>query len=344
MVLHWKRLFVAMVYTISFSGMAFAKNENTSTNLNKADLLKAELTASFEGYRSPVQPLILIAMGGAEKEALQNIYKDMQKRNAASVAGQMALKDNQVFFKGKATGVRITSYSPLNVEYKGQVWSYDKSQAADTNYFHLISVLEGKQQHGVSSLWLPSAYAQSNEQTVNGAILGTVLGGMAGILLGGVLSIVVPPLGIGMAYAGGVLVGANIGLVWAVVAGNKADKEYNALVDQLLKAPFLLACNKDKVILTSGVSNNASRIVIDKNSAGNPLEIDGKDGSKMDLGHVSPAQNQMLNLLRACNNSQDAETITQQLKLAEQKVASAIAPVAPSGKDSSGSVKTENVR
>src|SRR5262249_37124786 len=156
---------------------------------------------------------------------------------------------------GKQTGIKI-SYSPLNVSFHGEVWTPNRSNSPDQNYFSLLEFLQGKKQakSTFSLSLIPSAQAQNpprntdvGEETLASGILGRAAGFVAGSIATIVLITTAPawvPAGLGVlgAYALGIGGGAAIGAYFGHKSGAAKDKEERDLVCKILSGDFDMHC------------------------------------------------------------------------------------------------------
>jgi len=75
----------------------------------------------LEGPQNPQQVLLLAALQGADEASLRAIHADFKKREFVPGPSHVTLKNDQIYFKDATTGIRFTSYTPLNIEYKGKL-------------------------------------------------------------------------------------------------------------------------------------------------------------------------------------------------------------------------------
>jgi hypothetical protein len=274
---------------------------------------KAMIQVLMRSRLSANETLVVLALGGASQESLQEIHSELQQRGVdAAKSHQIAVdRNDRLTIDGRDSGVKIRSYSPLQANYKGALWSYDRSVAADANFKALVSAFGGSQASAASLLLLPFAQAKAPSTSFDFLILGVAL------LAAGVVLKVPPISSLG-----------NVSLLAAIIAfmrsGWSADKNKKDLLSSL---PPSAACDDNFATIYWG---NMEKLSIDKKK-NEIARFD--DRGRVDTKLTSLESDALLKVAASCKNSQDerkfrddfARAVSQAMTIA-QKGAAAKAP------------------
>jgi len=181
----FSRIMMAWLFTFTttfstFTSAAQAKHEKESSQV----LLKIAL----ETTKSPEHSILYLAAAGASAELIRDLRKTYQENFAKVTAfPKLTLASGKILADGKPTGVSVTSYSPLNLEYNGQVWNFDRSKTVDENFYSLRKFFQGKKSASLLRFFVNEAEAQ---ELTTAQKIGVGLGALvAAALVGPVIGI-----------------------------------------------------------------------------------------------------------------------------------------------------------
>jgi hypothetical protein len=277
--------------------------------------------------------LFFIALGGASRDSVRAMRAELQKRgggaaSAPRVAPKIVLDDkDRLIVDGRDTGAKIQSYSPLQVNFQGAVWSYDRSQAADINFKNLLRLFDGSRATAMSRLLLPFAEGRSKlvgelALAATGAcVILLALTVFEGLIATGTLAAVAKASG----YFWMTLVA---GTVAVAASGDSGDKAAVSEVRRFTENPPTITCDDDfvrmawpdgRVIAISKATGETQLTLADHkpSSAGDSLEQGQKATPPFDRPALaSPMRNR--DAARACKNNADAGRMMGQLRVAAE--------------------------
>jgi hypothetical protein len=207
---------------------AFASQPNAQIVTNQ-DYLRMNVSL----IRDVDQITWLLASTDMSEDAAKAIQADVLKRNAGAHAlPEMKLVSDELLIDGQATGIRITSWSPMNISFKGKIWSYSKEKTPDQNYFSLVDFIQPNAKTSAYDLFIPKAHADDSGlvDRKSTRYIGTGVGIFAGgygalmiasaVLAAGVVTapVTVPVLA---ATSGLIILGAAVGMIAGGAIGNK---------------------------------------------------------------------------------------------------------------------------
>src|SRR5437868_1243891 len=136
------RLFTAGCFTAYF---IFSNSAGAAPAKIDKQQVRGVVKTFLETTKTQEQVLGNLSLAGVSAELRNEIRAASQTGAQKNVnAPKVTLENDHILVDGKATGVSITSYSPLNVEYNGKVWNYDRHKTADENYVSLNRLFQDK--------------------------------------------------------------------------------------------------------------------------------------------------------------------------------------------------------
>jgi hypothetical protein len=133
------------------------------THVEREASVKRVMELALALATTPQEIAFMGVLGGANPEPMQAIREDLAKKTKGATWPKFALKKNEVFADGKATGIQISSYSPVNVTFKGKLWAYDKELSPEKNYFSLVKLFSSAQSVSLLSYLIPTAFGEDEE-------------------------------------------------------------------------------------------------------------------------------------------------------------------------------------
>ena len=296
----------------------------------------------FETIHTPEQIEFLMAIAKMPKESIKIIHKDVAgKTKGGKFTAHLSLKNDMIFADGKATGIRISSYSPFNISFNGNIWFYDQNQSADKNYFNLTKMLRKKGVASLSRFLLPEAKADDADRpfkdsdpagdAAEGAGATALISGMVGLFVG-LITFSTWPVWLGI----GAVVVAISGISYALSykSGLKADAEERALAAKIMSSDPLVACSEDAVSITAQSGSDRSGIHIDRKVLSSAsVRIFDTDGTEVATTKIPAAEQQKIaDAMKNCKTPQNAEMIMASWKSAGATIAGT-GDSHPAGKD-----------
>lgn len=228
---------VTLASIVNFAGANQASAKPTDEEISKSRVLMKEI---LEALRSKQEISNLLVNSGVSTEAMQVIEKDLEKRiPAETVLPKMTLKQDQIFVDGKATGVRIVSYSPLKISYNKRHWTMSDRKSTEENYATLATFFEQRQiGSNISFLLFPRAHAGLFGNALSGALSGGIIAGLVGCGIAWATGGSYLGWGLGLG-AGGALVGGIAGHNNYMYNYNQQKiREYNQVQQQQCRPPY----------------------------------------------------------------------------------------------------------
>ncbi len=319
--------------------------------LKKSDSLKQskdELSkAFFDTLKSEKQIFFYMAYAGIPVESLREIRNDLKNRDEKNPASfpRLSLRKNELTLNGQRTGIFLTSYSPMSIQYKGQTWAYDKTKLVESNYRALTKLLESKSPSAWMSVVLPTVMAQEWEgpaATKPSSVGASIVS--AGI--NALWSLLGTPacLGFGPDPAAGVCivaipVGTFIGSLFLDRANHSEkvteyERQQLALGSLFTLEGLELSCQPNSVELKlnpqdRNVTKNLSSLGIDRThkSTKRPyvIQLKSSNGSDVPSEAIAPEQFKFLNKLATCKDSEDASKLMGEIHEMQKKFKEALA-------------------
>lgn len=179
------RRLLQFLMAFSFFAESCAFAAPAATQGLQIEIAKQLTEIAADQMRSPRDIAFFGAMAGLNKESVRLIREDLEKSLGREPWPQIQLKSDQFFVAGKATGVKISSYVPLNVMYREKTWAYDTNQLTEKNYFSLKKFLSLNRQASLLDLLIPEAHGDIKD-IVAGGLAATIISGGIGLgLVGG---------------------------------------------------------------------------------------------------------------------------------------------------------------
>jgi len=277
------RIVLSFIFVITNTNLAFAKTKNANLEISsKAEQMEVFLNSYLQVTTHIDQIKFLLSYANVPA---QEITKMTESFNESETLPEMSLVQNYIYVDGESSGIKLTSYNPLKVEYKNKTWQFDSKLTASENYSALMSIIKTKKTAGLMDLVISKAQAAEGERQkqqrrsgVAGALVGA--GAAALVVVGGalVLSVALVSLPVILTVAGAALVGGAvggyIGAKRGYAKGQEADvKSQRQAADELLHAGDLtLECTKSGVILSGTTSQGKTAIRFDREKTPPPPE------------------------------------------------------------------------
>lgn len=249
------RSFLSLALLVSNLPLAQAAAPTGASKVLPGQQLETFLTLFTQTTFSAEQIVNLYRFTDLTEAEQSPILSDVKKNIKDGDLPKMKLVDDQFFFDGAPSGLRITSYQPLKVEYKKKTWTYEPKQSAQANYDGLMKILADKEVASFLNVLLPQAHAQERQKRA------ALVGAGALIVVGGILyfaagAITIPVTVIALAAGA---IGGKIG--WE--SGKKVDiRQQQAWADALLKSRTLkVDCSEDRVAI-SGMTPRGQSVAI----------------------------------------------------------------------------------
>ncbi len=285
---------------------------------------------TLENVKSTDQALILLSLTGATREQLTSIQKDLGGRyDGRDSRAEITLKDKQILVGGKPTRIRISSFSPLNVEYRGRVWAYEKSKSVEENYFSLAGHLSDRKAGSVFDLIVPEAKADSNETKGAAAsketadfskFFGSItvaLVAASGFVIGATVAEITAAVAV-MAIVATIAGGLASSAIRKMMDGDEKGRE---LVWDILQSAEI-KCDAERVVITPtraanrGPDRALGRIQFEKRNLKDPIRLFDSKNQRISSDGISRPQRLALNLAHGCRNDGEAAQLQATLKKA----------------------------
>lgn len=249
------RSFISLALLLSNLPLASAAASNTPSEVLPGKQVEIFLTAATQTLFSTDQIVNLYRFTDLKDAEQFPILTDLRKNIKEGDIPRMKLVDDQFFFDGTPTGIRITSYEPLKVEYKNKTWAYEPKQSAKANYDGLVNILTDKETASFFNMLVPEAHAQERMKRAGiGAAAALVVVGGILYFTAGAITI---PVTVLLLAAGAV--GGKVGYE----SGKKVDiRKQQQWADALLKSKTLqVDCHPDRVAI-SGTTAQGQAVAI----------------------------------------------------------------------------------
>jgi hypothetical protein len=167
---------------------AFAQAENFTVNGKTYRVpVSAQENVKFalENMKSRTDVVNLMKLSRLSDESVKAIEKDLKRRTTdKEVLPAMTVKKDEIYLNDKATGIVISSYSPLKVKYQGRTWSASHNKTADDNYMSFVKFIEKPRSFSLAPLLMPEAQAFFGFGSMgSGALSGLAIGALGGGLM-----------------------------------------------------------------------------------------------------------------------------------------------------------------
>ena len=138
-----------------------AKNQAKAEAADEAKHVREMLPVLLSNLKSKDELLNFMKNARVSVEAYKAIADDLAKRIPKGKAlPKIALRSDQVFVSGEATGIQLVSFAPIKVKFRSRVWTPDPDKSVDQNYFALTRFFEKKSGgSALLELAIPSAFA-----------------------------------------------------------------------------------------------------------------------------------------------------------------------------------------
>lgn len=155
------RVLVAWSFALNVVSVSLAQAAPTESKITK-EQQEQTLKHTLAIVNNSQQAMILMGSLGASPELLGELSETFGKVKSEART-VYALKDGKILINGRPSGFTVTSYMPFNIEYKGQVWNYDRKKNFDENFYALRKIIQGKKSASVFSLLVNSANAEEKK-------------------------------------------------------------------------------------------------------------------------------------------------------------------------------------
>ncbi|MES2856872.1 MAG: hypothetical protein V4692_13470 [Bdellovibrionota bacterium] len=267
------------------------------------------------------QIAFLYAFAEVGESQTKAIIDNLSRRAGGSSLEPMSFQSGEFYRAGKPSGVRIISYQPFNIEYKGKIWSFDKSQSAEQNYLSLLKTLESKSTVQIS--FLSEAHAISDADSAH-------LGALAAVVVIGVAAVFVAPVGFPVAIitVGGAMLG---GALAGVEIGKKHNQRKSILnIDAILRSDFTLVCERNEVALKVIGRDFEKTLKLEKRNGSVKYSQFGDFGNYEKVAGLSSVQHGVFSSLSTCNKK-DSVIMAAKIKKSYATVATTRRLAAPKG-------------
>lgn len=251
-----KRAIFAITMTLILS--AVGKTQAASPTAYEIGLKKILTHSSTTS-----QVYLTMALAGASEEAIRAVETDLKKSKTDDKLSAVDLVKNEITVNGKRTGVRIISYSPPQMTYKGRIWKLAPGQSMDKNYFSFMQIVEGGKK-SAAHWFINEAYAFEPDPEEGGQSgmltksTGALLVGGFACLMSSVCPMVVGGVLIATGAAATVIPGVRPGLE---VKCGKVESSISTVVDGKTSGSFKVVKKPDGTFAAQQFDDVAQRWV-----------------------------------------------------------------------------------
>lgn len=228
---------------------SYAKEEERLRTQAKAVMKQVDSTDKIA--------LMLAADKSASADALRPIVAEVEA--GAKEAGQFNfdIKKDEIYFNGKATGIKIVSYQPFQLKYGNERVTLTKDQSVSERFRLVLELITGKKGKSGSlyDFLFPSAVADTSYFNMGmGALIAGGVAAVASVLLTGGLSVALIAM---VAGAGGTV---------GYLLGTETDKwKIHELMGALRKNEISLSCSDGRAVLLVKMYGKTGRAEITYN-------------------------------------------------------------------------------
>jgi len=267
---------------------------------------------------------------GVSTESQNIIQKDIETNTSPrALSAQMTIESDHVLLDGTDTGIRISSYSPYNISYRGKIWIYKKNLTVDANYFSLKKFLTSNPNAQLWRSFFPLAEAAEAPRTgTAGAGVGLTLGFIPAAFIGGLIAAGVIVATPALVAAAGVSLVAGGLAGWRI--GDKKEKKDKALAGRVLYSDPVCKCSAEKVSIQ--FSKGPARIEMDRKKVKTPIQLFDEKGVMVPVEKVPDRQEGLMaQIFNDCKTQSDAAKLCGQLKQYQPAKSESERSRAPSG-------------
>jgi hypothetical protein len=146
---------VLMILAVSVS--VHGRSESKKADQGYRDFVRGVL----ENTRSQENLLNVLKNSEISPESYRVIENDLMRRFKKDARfPKFTLVRDQVVIDTIASGLKITSYSPLQIDFRGRPWRYDLKMSPDENYLALMDFIgQQKTRSAGLAMFFPQAHA-----------------------------------------------------------------------------------------------------------------------------------------------------------------------------------------
>lgn len=234
--------------------------------------------------RSVNQLGVILAMSGTKSGAVSFIVKDMKSKVGGDRLPKIGIKNTELFANGRPTGIKITSYMPLTMAYKGNSWTYDTAKPADENY-RSADKFFSKQSIAFMDFLVPSAHATDHSGARDtGLAVGVVFSVMG--CIGGVFGCLIGP------FAGG---------VFYKMSYDYENSTEQSAINSFLNSKLQVQCEPNALITVS--APDGTKVVFTKGKKPSMVKAGGPETT---LDTITETQTKRLEALVDCGSDPKA--------------------------------------
>lgn len=322
------RVMFAWAFSLSlvFSSSArAAAPASGATQAPTKEQQKELLAGVLQITRTPVQSVALLAMNGASSELVQELDQEIDQAGAVAPM-KITLSEGKILVDGKPTGIMVTSYSPLNIEYKGQVWNYDRTKNVDENFYSLRKMLTDKKTASLMNLFVNQAQAADEKKEPSAAKKALNKAGdwvsnnkLTTIAVGGaIVTVALLPV---VATSAVVVGGFMLALSAAVATDKYVTKCNTQSLYRVFNQDFTLTCtDRDvRVEFKDGSGMNFPHIRPGDKRENIDIELWDKNKTPVHYYDMSRDQATAYGNLTACRTKEDAEKLKKEIIAAKER-------------------------
>lgn len=281
----------------------------------------------FTTIKTSEQISFILALTGVSTDTIRIIHNDLTKAlNGNNRLPNIVLKTGQVYWANKATGIKITSYAPLIISYRGEFWSTHNSLTADQNYFALQKFLNPKTKSSVLSIFIPTSHADTKNKIdlKNELEILAVISAFAASAMATKYSVDLAVTSASAIIFAGAVIGGLSSYIdkWKNTA---TDKEKAKTVDKMMTGDFTLKCAADHIDITMNAKNDKSAIHLTRLPNSYSIKIYDQHNNDISETLTRIQQNSIYEMTQGCRTEKDAEKITKSIRTANQRISEAIA-------------------
>lgn len=319
------RAMLAWAFSFSLVFSSFARAAAATIQAPTKAQQKVLLTGVLQATRTPAQSVALLAMNGASSELVQELDQEIDQAGV-TLPLKITLNEGKILVDGKPTGIMVTSYSPLNIEYKGQVWSYDRTKNVDENFYSLRKMLSDKKVSSLMDLFVNQAQAADEKKEPSAAKKTLEKTGdwisnykITTIAVGGaIVTVALLPA----VATSAVVVGGFVLALSAAVATDKYTEKCNTQsLYRVFNQDFNLTCtDRDvRVEFKDGSGMNFPHISRGEKRENIDIELWDKNKTPIHYYDMSRDQATAYGNLTGCRTKKDAEKLKKEILLAKER-------------------------
>jgi hypothetical protein len=261
-----------------------------------------------------------VALSGASNETVREIAENLKPHSEQLAKLRLTLNKNEIYVNGEKSGLRVSSYQPFNLEFKGRTWALDRKLSADQNFQSMIKFFNGSRTASLISIFIPevSAYQGSRWAT-------TAFSSSVGALIGAIVTVAVVSNPAGWVVAGAAAVGAGVlgTLAHGADEFKKAEAAEKTIVDLILNSKFTVSCTERRAEMSfSGpngkftVASYFQKVAFNKFAKERTLHFYHNSHSVYPT--MTDEQKQILGNLNQCRTQADADKMAATVREAAQ--------------------------